>query len=342
MIPSVSLLPLLLLLPQSINAAPHDTDKLVRRVDDASTTPTPTAWVSVVDDGSVTTVTPSVKTDSSGNPTETVNPKPSETGSSDSSGQNGDVIASCDSSKYELEKTGNVQPWIPFCAPHNGTDWWVGGNYYVTWNPKHWARNSSVKIILNYANAGGAGKVAKSWETANSFGLINIEPSKDWLVNQTALSDGDKKNVENQTMYFTIADDSPSDTLANVVVGPTIILTSRPSPAPVDKSPSNRPPVSTLGLAVGLPLVFVFVVGTVIFLHFCMKSKRTVGPVSIGGGRRHFSKRGYSGRAVRRQRAAVAVRSGEYRDELEEEIAPAGGVPPKRGEWELTSVQGGR
>lgn len=161
MVTSVSLLPVLLLLLQSINAAPHDTDKLVRRADDASTTPTPTAWVSVVDDGSATTVTPSVKTDSSGNPTETINAKPSETASS-GSGQNNNVVASCDSTKYELEDEGNVQPWIPFCAPHNGTEWWVDGNYYVTWNPKHWAGNSTVKLFLNYADAGGAGKVAKS------------------------------------------------------------------------------------------------------------------------------------------------------------------------------------
>lgn len=163
MVPSVSLLPVLLLLLQSTNAAPHDTGKLVRRADDASTTgtPTPTAWVSVVDDGSATTVTPSVKTDSSGSPTETINVKPSETASS-GSGQADDVVARCDSSKYELGETGNVQPWVPFCAPHNGTEWWVDGNYYVTWNPKHWARNSTVKIFLNYANAGDGGKVAES------------------------------------------------------------------------------------------------------------------------------------------------------------------------------------
>ena len=137
----------------------------MRRADDASTTgtgtPTPTAWVSVVDDGSATTVTPSVKTDGSGNPTETINAKPSETASS-GSGQADNVVARCDSSSYELGETGNVQPWIPFCAPHNGTEWWVDGNYYVTWNPKHWARNSTVKIFLNYVNAGGRGKVAKS------------------------------------------------------------------------------------------------------------------------------------------------------------------------------------
>jgi len=73
-----------------------------------------------------------------------------------------------------------------------------------------------------------------------------------------------------------------------------------------------------------------------------MMKKRTVGPISIGGGRRHFAGRGYSGRAVRRQKAAVAVRTGDYRDEPEGEIAPAGGLPPKGGEFELTSVQGGR
>jgi len=253
------------------------------------------------------------------------------------------VIARCDSSKYELAETGNKQPFIPFCAPRNGTKWWVGGNYYVTWNPSHWAKNSSVKIVLNYYHAGEGGKVAKTWESANSFGFINVEPSGDWLINQTALDEGENTKMDNQTMYFTIADDSPSSTVNNIEGGPTIILVSKPTPEPVDTSTSNRPHITFLGLTVGLPIVFVFVVATVLSLHFCMRDRRTVGPISIGGGRRHLSNRGYSGRAMRRQKAAAAVdRGAEYRDEPEGEVAPAGSMPDRPDEWELTSVKGGR
>lgn len=149
--------------------------------------------------------------------------------------------------------------------------------------------------------------------------------------------------MDNQTMYFTIADDSPSSTV-NIEAGPTIILVSKPTASdPVDKSAGTRAPVSFLGLTVGLPIVFVFVVGTVISLHFCMRDRRKVGPISIGGGRRHLSNRGYSGRAMRRQKAATAVdRGAEYRDEPEGEITPASGTPDRPNEWELTSVKGGR
>lgn len=152
----LSLLSVLLLLSGSVNAVPN----AVRREDTSSTTPTPTAWESIADDGTLSTVTPVVSTDSSGNPT-TIDAKPTATGTT-STGDDDDVVARCDSSKYELAKTGNKQPFVPFCAPHNGTKWWVGGNYYVTWNPGHWAKNSSIKIVLNYNDAGEGGRVAKT------------------------------------------------------------------------------------------------------------------------------------------------------------------------------------
>lgn len=162
MITSVSsLIPLLLLVSQVV-AVPN----VVRDESSTATSTTtgaPTPWVSILGDGSGTTITPVVSTNSAGQAT-TIDAQP--TGTSDSTTENPsddnreDVFARCDSTKYELAKTGNGQPYIPFCAPKNSTNWWVSGNYYVTWNPKYYATNSTVNIVLNYVTAGGAGKVA--------------------------------------------------------------------------------------------------------------------------------------------------------------------------------------
>lgn len=69
-----------------------------------------------------------------------------------------------------------------------------------------------------------------------------------------------------------------------------------------------------------------------------MRNKRKVGPISIGGGRKHFSKRGYSGRAERRRKAAIGGQA-TYRDETEDAVTP---VDERSAEWELANVKGGR
>jgi hypothetical protein len=73
-----------------------------------------------------------------------------------------------------------------------------------------------------------------------------------------------------------------------------------------------------------------------------MKNKRRIGPIAIGGGARRF-KKGYSGRAARRQRAHVGG-EGSYRDEPDEEEDSVPDLSPaaQRREWELASVKGGR
>lgn len=141
-------------------------------------------------------------------------------------------------------------------------------------------------------------------------------------------------------MFFTIAAGTPSGSDANIQLGPAIVLTGAPTPAPIDKDPRNRPAVSTLGLALGLPLLAVFAFGSVLTLHFCMQNKRKVGPISIGGGRKHFSKRGYSGRAERRRQAAMGGQA-EYRDEAEDGITTSPS-DERSADWELANVKGGR
>lgn len=173
------------------------------------------------------------------------------------------------------------------------------------------------------------------WEVANYLGFHPIVPSKDWLKNQTALNEGVKKDLTEQPMAFSIVG-SDTSTGNGVQEGPTIILTSDPKAAPVDTSPNNRPPVSTLGLAIGLPLMVVFVAGTLCCLHFCMSSKRKVGPVSIGGGRRRFVGRGYNGRAERRKKTAMGGQAA-YRDDVTD-VSP---TDERGAEWELANVKGG-
>lgn len=145
--------------------------------------------------------------------------------------------------------------------------------------------------------------------------------------------------MTNQSLYFVIScDDAATPGARGPHTGPSITLTSQPHAQPVDTSPNNRPAPSFLGLAVGLPLVFAFILTGVCGTHFCMKQRRQIGPIHIGGGARRF-RRGYSGRAARRQRAAAAGYQDEPGDLGEEQTLPPSA--PRR-DWELANVKGGR
>jgi len=284
-------------------------------------------------DGEATVVTPSgtvgVK------PTATTTTSASKTSVIEDLKPDKSLVTYCDADKA-------IKGFEPFCAPANLSTWWVdGGDYYVTWDASRFASNASVKLTLNYAVSGQAGNVVKSWDTNTAVGFINVEPVKDWMQNQTALNDGDKQTLTNQTVYFIL---STSDS-EQQYRGPSVILTTSPKPKAVDTSPSNRPGVSTLGLAIGLPIMVAFIVGMVCCMHFCMRTRRQIGPIAIGGGRRHFRKKGYSGRAARRMKATTGDLGTDYQDE------PELGSPGSPGEeleserhdqWELASVKGGR
>lgn len=158
-----SVLPLILLAAASASrVAAFPNDNLARRADTATptTAEAPTPWVSIYPDGSASTFTEHVTTNTRGQST-TVDTQPTGSSVPDTS-RSQDVFAQCDSDSYELTPKGNTQPWIPFCAPLNGTQWWYTGKYYVTWNPSFWQRNSTVTVMLHYINYGGAGELADS------------------------------------------------------------------------------------------------------------------------------------------------------------------------------------
>lgn len=76
-----------------------------------------------------------------------------------------------------------------------------------------------------------------------------------------------------------------------------------------------------------------------------MREKRKIGPIAIGGGRRHFKKAGYSGRKARTQRAMQGGMRAEYTDEPEEYSYNDRDNQPNSNtnrDWELANVQGGR
>ncbi|KAI5851033.1 hypothetical protein BZA05DRAFT_399513 [Tricharina praecox] len=231
---------------------------------------------------------------------------------------------------------------FPFCAPATHDIWRTDGNYYVTWDNDEWDMNSTVYLTLNYKTKGGAGPVVKEWTISNALGFYSIHPEKDWLLNQTLKDAGLTEYVDEQEVYFIVSNDHASTSGARGPhYGPVFVVTSNPEAVPIDTSPNNRPPPSLLGLAVGLPLVVGLILLSVCGTHFCMRNRRQIGPIAIGGGRRHFKKKGYTGRDARRQRAHVGGEN-TYRDEpIDDPIEDAGNAKARR-DWELASVRGGR
>jgi len=114
---------------------------------------------------------------------------------------------------------------------------------------------------------------------------------------------------------------------------PGPIVTINNTPPPPAATPIPTPPVSTQGIAIGIPLAVGSLIALIVFLHFCMKERRKIGPISIGG--RKGRSRGYSGRKTRtaRMKAQPVGVAGGYTDE-------EGPRDTRDTEWELTTVKG--
>ena len=308
----------------SITATPTEDSSDVSASTTTAATPSP--WYSAGPDGSPVLITPVVTTDANG-ATTTLGAAPTDLQDPDNNDDTHRVNLHCDSTAYE--QSGK---WKPFCLPHNASEWRVdenGGNgfYYVTWNPTAFTKNESVWVTLNYdsrVDDKSAQGIWKDKEVAASLGWSSVTPLSDWL-------DGYGDTVE---LYFTL-----QSSLGQFFTGPTITVTTKPKPPPVDTSPSNRPPVNTLGLAVGLPVVLLFILIMVLGTHFCLRERRKVGPIHIGGVR---GRKEYGTRMSRRQRMKNApVPAGKrYFDDGIDAAGQRGNSTG--GEWELTDVQGGK
>lgn len=222
--------------------------------------------------------------------------------------------------------------FIPFCYPHNGTIWRLKdnlGDLYVTWNPAFFDANDTVLITLNYKNATDDGAPKAIWDDnlLAAVGWAVISPKSSWLEGY-----GDTVDV-----YLTIQKGKGGE----VHWGPTFSVTSKPGPPPNDPFPDNRPPVNTVGLAIGLPVVIIFIIVMVLGTHFCMRERRKVGPIHIGGVR---GRGGYGvGRSrIQRMKGSVGAPLGMGND-----LAVPPGAPKRPARqsglgWEMTDVQGGR
>ncbi|RPB18447.1 hypothetical protein L211DRAFT_796837 [Terfezia boudieri ATCC MYA-4762] len=300
----------------------------------------PSPWVSLDTGGSPVTVNPVVTTDAEGNPsTAGLAPTSTSLTDSDKDDQTHRVEIECTESSYQ-----DGARWVPFCLPHNGSEWRVNekggaGFYYVTWNPDVFAKNETVYISLNFVNQTDEKSAPGIWSMTVSanLGFVDVHPLSAWLE--------DAPDEDSVDVYFLMK----GSRSGSLYIGPTITVTTRPKPPMVDTSPNNRPAVNVLGLAIGLPVVLIFITTMLLGTHFCMRERRKVGPIHIGGLR---GRKEYGTRMSRRQRMAgagvVPAQGDGYTDERDEHEDEHGAPPVARnstgeaGGWELTDVQGGR
>ncbi|KAI9792141.1 MAG: hypothetical protein M1833_001255 [Piccolia ochrophora] len=204
----------------------------------------------------------------------------------------------------------------PFCLPKNMSDVYVGDTYYVTWDPDAFPVNTSLILLLDYANAStpdlpSAGRNAWTAPTTPvSYGFTSVTMDESWLRSL---------GRNNLTFRAQIITTEPEEAVGRRI-GPTVSLIEPPKqhyPAGPPTAPPNR-----LGLIVGLPVSLTAVAVLCCGLAYGMRKKRRIGLGSVMGRGRG----GYGVGKSRRQRMRGARRgargSGAIR--LDDDI----GAPP--------------
>lgn len=177
---------------------------------------------------------------------------------------------------------------------------------------------SMVTIELSYADMEpGSGNVAwESQRTENSYGYVTLTMDEAWL----------RDELRNNLTYYLIANNPGSTAPAKKLDGPTVTLTKKPAE---HYAPTSGKKLSTLGLAIGLPLAFGLVIVVAVALYFGMRRRRLIGLGNVmSRGRRKMRRgNGYGVRQSRRERTKAsksiplddtAVRpagDGAYRDD---------------------------
>lgn len=171
---------------------------------------------------------------------------------------------------------------------------YVGYTYYITWNPDSFSPNSSITVLINYANTSNT-QIWSSPSTPNNVSYTTVTFDKSWLEEDHRYS-----NMTLIAMEY----DPTTSSRSKAYNGPTIALTNAPArhhaPPPHTKAPDR------LALMVALPLclgvVLLVVCGT--FIGF--RHKRTIGIGNIMGRRN----KGYLNRKSRRQRLGLSKKGG--------------------------------
>ncbi|PQE20736.1 hypothetical protein CJF30_00002061 [Rutstroemia sp. NJR-2017a BBW] len=181
--------------------------------------------------------------------------------------------------------------FAPFCKPDNGSSVYVDQTYYVTWDTKYFpGSNNSVFVQANYVNASGGGVQAfQSSLTNNNAGFIAWTIDKAWLKGM---------HSNNVTLFITSTD----STVASSVRGPTLMVTTSPSPEPYRQPKAKSPNGASLFIA--LPVVLAFILLCLFGTCYWNYKHRTIGLGNVMGRRN-----GYGSGQSRSQRLGLGRKS---------------------------------
>ena len=194
----------------------------------------------------------------------------------------------------------------------------------VTWDPTRFAANTTISVLLNYANDTSNGnRVAwTSPGTPREKGFVTVKMEDSWRM-----------GTRNATLEFVLTSYAAnSQKTAQSVDGPTIYLAQASSHYP--PPPENKLPDKT-SLMIGLPVGLGALAFVLIGLYFGMRKHRKIDVSHIM--ERMNRNKGYAGRKSKRQRLGLkkgAIRLEErelndpardYRDADEIHAAPARG-----------------
>ncbi|KZL73231.1 hypothetical protein CT0861_10885 [Colletotrichum tofieldiae] len=315
------------LLVRGVAAVPAPT--LVARADVLAPT---AAWVSVNDKGVPTTVTP-VPTTISGTPTlESAAPNAltgsvftmtdfrlvevtTSTGSpplATANNKNGaGAFAPCRNTKGEFS---------PFCDPVKGSQLYVDGTYYVTWDPtvliKGNKTNVHVKIQGKDVNGTKVGDIVLNADTDKTnpaaYGYYA------WNVNKNLIPSGQENATIELLMSYTIDNVAQKE-----IAGPRVLVAKRPQYQP---QPARMPKGAELYIA--LPTVFGVIIIAVIGGCIWNRRTRQIGIGNIMSRSRH----GYGVGKSRAQRLGARVRQSVFQGRKDRgiqlrqrEMSPGGG-----------------
>jgi hypothetical protein len=190
----------------------------------------------------------------------------------------------------------------------------------VTWDPTRFEVNTTITILLNYANDTDNGnRVAWTSDgTPREKGFVTVKMEDDWRL-----------DTGNATLEFALISYTPvSEHTAKPLDGPTVFLSktsTRYAPPPKTKLPDN------ISLYVGVPLGVGGLIFVLLGLYFGMRKHRHIGMKSIMGRRKGYGTRkskrerlGLKKGAIRLEEREVTDPAVDYRERDEIRPAPAG------------------
>jgi hypothetical protein len=199
--------------------------------------------------------------------------------------------------------------FAPFCKPDNGSSVWVDYTYYgkdlepkldwnrsayievVTWDTSYFNSNETLYVQANYVNSTRDGPQAyQSAPLSNSWGFVSWTINSDWLKSFSS---------NNVTLYITAQG-------GRSVAGPTVMVTTSPTPEPYHQPPTQAPKGKDLYIA--LPAVAGFVILCVCGGFILNRKHRKIGLGNVMG-----RQQGYGVGKSRRQRLGLSKKSGAIR-----------------------------